>query len=249
LEDVECRRQPDLFLAPLGVVLFLVPLNLIQVQRYSATEAGAAFLPFPIILFVLSRWSGGLVAKVGSRVPLTIGPLIAAAGIGLYALPGIGGSYWSTFFPAVAVLGFGMAITVAPLTTTVMGSVDTRHSGVASGINNAVARIASLLAIAVFGVVLTRTFDARVRPALDTSGVTAAARSTLDRELPKMAGADVEAITSIEPRARAAVRGAIDLAFVSAFRLVLAGAGMLALAAGVAGACIARSSTLESVNR
>ena len=99
-----------LLYAALGVVLFLVPLNLIQVQHYTATAAGAALLPFPVIMFALSTWSGGLVERTGSRLPLTVGPALAAVGLALYARPGIGGSYWTTFFPAVTVLGFGMAV-------------------------------------------------------------------------------------------------------------------------------------------
>ncbi len=224
-----------LLYAALSVVLFLVPLNLIQVQHYTATGAGAALLPFPLIMFTMSRWSGGLVARVGSRLPLTIGPAIAAIGLVLYARPGTGGSYWTTFFPAVVVLGFGMAVTVAPLTTTVMGAVDSRHAGAASGVNNAVARVAGLLAIAVFGVVMARTFDARVRPHLDRLRLTPLARTQIERELPRMAGAQLDAVP-MEPSQQADVRHAIDEAFVSAFRRVMIAAAVLALAAAALGA-------------
>jgi hypothetical protein len=226
-----------LLYAALAVILFLVPLNLIQVQHYTATAAGAALLPFPLIMFTLSRWSGGLVARIGSRLPLTVGPALAALGVGLYARPGIGGSYWLTFFPAVVVLGFGMAVTVAPLTTTVMSAVDSRHAGVASGVNNAVARVAGLLAVALFGVLLARTFDVRVRPRLEGLGLTRESMADVARELPKMAGADVQTV-AIGPRQRAAVRQAIDDSFVSAFRVVMIGAAALALAAAAFGGAI-----------
>ena len=227
-----------LLYAALSMVLFLVPLNLIQVQHYSATAAGAALLPFSLIMFALSRWSGGLVARTGSRLPLTVGPAIAALGLALYARPGIGGSYWMTFFPAVVVLGFGMAITVAPLTTAVMGAVDPRHAGVASGVNNAVARVAGLVAIAVFGVMLARTFEAQVRPRLDALALPRSASGDLDRELPKMAGADVSQLASVPPAERTQVRTIIDDGFVFAFRLVMIGAAALALAAAAAGRAI-----------
>ena len=220
----------------LGTMLWLVPLNLIQVQHYTATAAGAAFLPFPILMFLLSRWSGGLVARVGSRLPLTVGPIVAAVALALYARPEIGGSYWTTFFPPVVIGGFGMAIVVAPLTTTAMTAVETQHAGVASGVNNAFARVAGLIAIAIFGIVLVRAFDARVGPALDQLRLPAAARAALDREMPKLAGATID--PSLETAQRAGVQRAIDMAFVSAFRLVMIATALLALAAAAAGALI-----------
>jgi predicted MFS family arabinose efflux permease len=229
-----------LLYAALGVTMFLVPLNLIQVQHYTPTAAGAALLPFPLIMFALSRWSGGLVARAGSRLPLTIGPSIAAVGLALYARPGIGGAYWATFFPSVVVLGLGMAVTVAPLTTTVMSAVDRRHAGAASGVNNAVARVAGLLAIAVLGVVLSRTFDARVHPRLDRLALAASARDAVDRELPKIAGADVARTPLVTAPQRHAIRAAIDEEFVFAFRLVMAGAAALAFAAALVGNAIRR---------
>src|SRR4029077_20064230 len=107
-------------------------------------------------------WSGGLVARYGPRAPLIIGPLIAVLGFVLFAVPSAGVSYWKTFFPAVVVLGFGMAVTVAPLTTVVMTSVDQDRVGTASGINNAVARVAGVLAIAVLGIVMVDVFAYRL---------------------------------------------------------------------------------------
>ena len=227
-----------LLYAALSVLLFLVPLNLIQVQRYSATAAGASLLPLPLIIFALSRWSGGLIARVGSRLPLTAGPTIAAIGLALFARPGIGGTYWTTFFPATVVLGLGMAVTVAPLTTTVMNAVDRRHAGVASGINNTVSRVAGLLAIAIFGVLLGRAFDARVRPRLDGLALSSTAREEVDRQLRKGAGADVTHVSSITTSEQRAVRAIVDEGFVFAFRLVIIGAAGMALAAAAFGSAI-----------
>lgn len=218
----------------LGIVLFLLPLDLIQAQHYSATVAGAALVPFAVIMFVLSQWAGGLVARVGPRIPLTVGPPIAAVGIVLFARGAVGDSYWASVFPAVCLLGLGMTITVAPLTTTVMGAVDTVHAGVASGINNTVARVAGLLTIAVFGVFLVRAFDKDIKPRLDHLALPPAARVQIDKELPKMAGAQLGAL-AIEPQQRILAQQAIQAAFVSGFRLVMFGAGILALAAAAFG--------------
>jgi EmrB/QacA subfamily drug resistance transporter len=221
----------------LGVVLFLLPLDLIQVQHYTATEAGAALVPLAIIMFTLSRWAGGLINRVGPRIPLTIGPAIAAVGIALFARSGTGGSYWTTVFPAVCLLGFGMTITVAPLTTAVMGAVETQHSGVASGINNTVSRVAGLLTIAIFGVFLARAFESDVRPRLDHLALPAATRAEIGAQLPKMAGAELKAIP-LDDQQRAGAQRAIDEAFVSGFRMVILGSAVLALAAAGFGAAI-----------
>lgn len=226
-----------LLYAALAMVMFLVPLVLIQVQHYTATEAGAAIVPFAVIMFAGSRWAGGLIGRVGPRLPLTVGPIVAAAGIAMFALTRVGGSYWSAVFPAVCLMGAGMTITVAPLTTAVMGAVETAHSGVASGINNAVSRVAGLLAIAVFGVLLANSFNARVQPSLDELRLPAPARQEVERELPKMAGAQLRA-TSMSGAQRLEVQERLDEAFVEAFRVVVLGCALLALAAAGFGAAI-----------
>lgn len=222
--------------AALTEMMFLVPLELIQVRGFSPTAAGAALLPFPIIMFVLSRWSGGLVARIGSRPPLTFGPIVAAVGFALFVLGPGDGSFMLTFLPAIVVLGLGMAITVAPLTTTVMSSVSSDHSGAASGVNNAVARIAGLVAIAVFGIFVARTFNSHLTVQLDRLALPAETRAAVDRERPKMAGADVATIPSVPPSRRAEVRDALDESFGAAFRVSMLGAALLALVAGAIGA-------------
>src|SRR6185437_3276867 len=179
------------------------PLDLIQVQGYSAFATGAAVLPLILLMFALSRWSGGLVARYGPRTPLIIGPFIAAAGFAMFAFTSSGGSYWKTFFAAIVVLGFGMAITVAPLTTVVMSSVDQDHAGTASGINNAVARIASVLAIAVLGVVMVKAFDLRLTHELANLGLSSDVLREMQSRVTRLAGMEMP---NLDAKTAAAVR-------------------------------------------
>ena len=155
----------------LSATLFYLPLNLIQAQHYSPTRAGAATLPMVLLMFVLSRWAGGLVERYGPRKPLIIGPLVTAGGFVLFALPGVGGSYWITYFPAVLMLGFGMTVSVAPLTTLVMSSATQNRAGAASGINNAVSQTAALLAIAVSAPIFFACFRIALPNQMKAAGV------------------------------------------------------------------------------
>jgi EmrB/QacA subfamily drug resistance transporter len=222
-----------LLYAALGGSLYFFPLDLIQVQGFGATEAGAALLPFILIMFSLSRWAGTLVDTVGARLPLVVGPAIAAAGFAAFARPGVGSGYWTTFFPAICLLGVGMAVTVAPLTTTVMNAVGAARAGTASGINNAVSRAAGLLAIAAFGVVLSSAFDTHLDASLAHLALPADAIDAIEAQRHRLAGIELPAALSAEAAAQA--KAAIGEAFVSGFRhvMLLAGAlsGFSALAA------------------
>lgn len=215
----------------LGGTLFFLPLNLIQVQRYSPTAAGAALLPLILIIFLLSRWSGALVQHYGARIPLVVGPLIAAVGFTLFILPGVGGIYWETFFPAAVVLGVGMAVSVAPLTTTVMSSVARDRVGVASGINNAVSRAAGLLAIAVLGIVILHIFDRSLDSRLARLDLSASIQQSLNAQRGRLAG--VELPESIPARTRELLMDAINRSFIDGFRGVMLAGAALALGSAV----------------
>ena len=207
----------------LGGALFFLPFNLIQVQGYSPTEAGGALLPFILLMFFLSRWTGGLVYRYGSRRPLVAGPLIAGCGFALLALPDVGGSYWRTFFPAVCVLGLGMAVSVAPLTTTVMGAAGTDREGIASGINNAVARAGPLLAVAVFGVILAYVFSAHIDVSL--SKIDPTVYRAIAEQKAKLAAIAIPSGTSAG--LAAIVRQDILQSYVAGFRWVMAASAFL----------------------
>ncbi|WP_418121119.1 MFS transporter [Variovorax sp. 160MFSha2.1] len=228
-----------LLYAALGGGLYFFPLNLIQVQGYSATVAGAALLPFIFIMFALSGWAGQLVDRFGPRMPLVIGPAIAAVGFALFALPGVGASYWSGFLPAVVVLGFGMTVTVAPLTTTVMNAVGADLAGVASGVNNAVSRAAAVLAIAVFGALMAWAFDTALAGHLREMGATAQLTAFLEGERSKLAGAAIP--PGADAATAAAVKRAVAESFVAGFRWVMLSSAALAVLSALSAWLMIRS--------
>jgi EmrB/QacA subfamily drug resistance transporter len=221
-----------LLYAGLGGAFFFLPFLLIQVHGFSATLAGAAFLPFTIVMAALSRWSGGLIDRFGARLPLIIGPAIAA--VGFVLLPMAGDSYAGMFLPMIA-LGLGMAITVAPLTTTVINAVPERQAGIASGINNAVASLASLLAVAILGAV---ALDAHNR-ALDRR-LAAQPLSTEARQAVAGARGKFAAELTIQGADRKAAETIVRQSLADSIRLVMWLAAVLALAASICAALTIR---------
>jgi EmrB/QacA subfamily drug resistance transporter len=222
--------------AALGIFFFLFPMDLIQVQKYSVVETGAATLPFIVLMFVFSRWSGGLVNRYGPRVPLVVGPVIAALGFVLFAVTSPGGSYWKTFFPAIVVLGFGMAVTVAPLTTVVMNSAGEDRAGAASGINNAVARVAGVLAIAVLGTVMVGAFEHRLNQRLIALSLPVDVLHAIQAEKIKLAGLKLP--PEIDANTLITVIQTVRDSFVFGFRSVM----LICAALSTAGATIAAKS-------
>jgi MFS family permease len=203
-------------------------MNLMQVQGFTATQAGAAMIPSVLLLFLLSRWAGGLASRIGAKPLLIIGPTIAAAGFALFLVPGTDASYWTGFFPAFVVLGLGMSLTVAPLTTTVMSAVSREHSGVASGVNNAISETAGLLAIAVFGLAMSHAFDRGLERSL--ANVPPQIREEIRSQKSKLAA--IEIPKGVDDAQRKPVTQAIATSFIAGFRLVMAlGVGLALLSA------------------
>jgi EmrB/QacA subfamily drug resistance transporter len=220
-----------LLYAALGALLFFLPYNLIQIQGFTPTQAGAANLPLILILFFLSRWAGGLVAHYGAKLPLVIGPIVAACGFLLFATPGIGGNYWTTYFPAMIVLGLGMSGVVAPLTTTVMDSVAERQAGMASGVNNAVSRVASLLSIAVLGMVAFHVFNTQLAQRLDAVKLAAPAKNAVLEQRNRLT--QIEPPKELSSDQQQVLKRSIDESFLSGFRWVMVISAGLALLSAV----------------
>jgi EmrB/QacA subfamily drug resistance transporter len=215
---------------------FVMPFVLVRVYGYSATATGAAYLPFALLIGVLSRRTGAIADRFGPRGSLVVGPLVTAAGLMLLAVPGSSGSYWTTFFPPMVVMGLGMAITVAPLTTTVMTSVDESEVGVASGINNTIARVAALLAVAIGGLVALETFDRALSDRLAVLDLSPPVRSTLAAGSRNLGEVTVPAGAS--PTERLAIEEAAAQALVTSFRRTDLLAALLAVAAALMAALL-----------
>ena len=223
-----------LLYAALGGMFFFLPFMLIRVQGYSPTAAGAALLPFTLLLFSLSRWTGNLVTRFGPRLPLLVGPCVAAVAFVLFALPGVSAGashYWFTYFPAVIVLGLGMSITIAPLTTTVMGAVEDRYVGIASAVNNAVARVAGLLAIAVFGIFVLYAFSSSLDAQLAALHLSPALLAALEAQRDKLVGIDIP--SGVSGTLRATLQQTIDTSFLAGFRLIMLISAGMALASAL----------------
>lgn len=232
-----------LLYAPLGTVLFFYPMNLQQVQGYGAFEAGAALLPLVVVVFVLSRWAGRLVDRTGPRLPLVVGSLITALAYLALALPGRGGTYFTSYFAGVVLLGTGMALSVPPLTTAVMTSVPAHRSGLASGVNNALSRASTMLAIAVLGVLAIGVFNVALDGRLVPLGLPADALAALAGERTKLAEAAVPA--GLAAPTAAAVSDALALAFLDAFRALMVACSALSLCAAAVGAVFMRSGPVQ----
>jgi EmrB/QacA subfamily drug resistance transporter len=224
-----------LLYAALGGVMFFLPFALIQVQGYPATLAGAAFLPFTILMAVLSRWSGGLLDRFGARLPLVIGPAIAALGIGVMAFTVARESYWQFLIPIV-ILGFGMVVSVSPLTTTVINAVPAHQVGVASGINNAVSSVANLLAVAILGGVAVATLDYALDRHLPGAALSEPARYAIDATRGQLV---IEpALAKIQGADRAVAELVLKGSLAESIQTVLLAAALLALGAAAAGTLI-----------
>jgi EmrB/QacA subfamily drug resistance transporter len=224
--------------AALAAVFFFLPFALIQVHSYSSLLAGAAFLPFTVTMALLSRWSGGLVDRLDVRLPLVIGPVVVAIGFALLALTVRDGTYWA-FCVSLAVIGLGMAVSVAPLTTTVINAVPAHRTGVASGINNAVAALASLLAVAVGGAVALGLYDRSLDRELAQTSASAELAQTIAAARGKFAAALPARPSDVDDRAKASAIVRMSLA--QSIEDIMWIASVLALAAAASGAMLPRS--------
>ncbi len=236
-----------LYFALVGTMFFL-PFNLIWVQDYSATAAGAAIVPAILVLSLLSRYTGALTDRYGARLPLVIGPAIAGVGFALFAVPGVeSGSYWTSYFPAAVVLGVGLSILVPAVTTVALNSVESRHEGLASAVNNAFSQTAGLLAVAVLGVIMFIGFSGSLDARLQVLDLPSEARQQLEDEKAKLGAA--RAPEGLGAAQSASVEQAIDESFITGYRVVMMVAAGTALASALSAALLIEGKRPERSER
>ncbi len=217
----------------LGITFFFLVLFLQQVAGYDALQAGLATLPATIVMFLLSKRSGRMADRYGPRLFMGLGPLVAASGLVLMMRLGAPLSYWTDVLPALLLFSLGLSATVAPLTATVLADADERNAGIASGVNNAIARVASLLAVAALGAVVSASFSSSIDASLNGRTLSAAStKAVAEAKRRTLASVDVSALPVAE---RAPVSGAVRDASVDAFRLGMGLSAALVALGGILG--------------
>jgi MFS family permease len=227
-----------LLYAALGATFFFLPFAIIQVHGYSAVLAGAVFLPLTIVMVLLSRWSGGLLDRFGARLPLVVGPAIAALGFALLAWSVGGESYWA-FLGSTTVLGFGMAISVAPLTTAVLNAVPAHETGTASAINNADASLANLLAVAIFGMLALGIYDRALDRHLRDATIPTGTRQAVEAARGQFITSQAASTTADGEQTRAQI--IIKTSLGDSIQKIMILAALLALGAAASGAMVPRT--------
>jgi MFS family permease len=203
-----------------GMLLFL-PLNLINVQGYTASLAGLSQIPVMLLLILISPWAGGLVDRYGPRPLLIVGPLVAGTGFACFALPGVTAGpsdYWQHFLPALALSGVGMGLTITPLSSAVVAAVETDSSGLASGINSTTARLAAMLAVAILGSIGIVAFRGSLESRLANQDLSSAVREVMKDEAKNLGQTRLP--DGLDPADARPARDAIRHSFVDAFRIV-----------------------------
>jgi predicted MFS family arabinose efflux permease len=227
-----------LLYAALGGTFFFLPFAIIQVHGYSAVLAGAVFLPLTIVMALLSRWSGGLLDRFGARLPLVVGPTIAALGFAALACSVGFNAYWA-FLGSTTVLGLGMAISVAPLTTTVINAVPKHEIGTASAINNANASLANLLAVAIFGMLALGIYDRALDGHLQKTAVSIEVRQAVETARGQFVTS--QAAPASAGTEQTLAQNIIKASLADSIRRIMMLAALLALGAAASGAMIPRS--------
>jgi MFS family permease len=226
-----------------GALLFLV-LDLQQLQGYTPLQSGAAFLPTVLLLLFLSPRIGGLMSRYGARPLLSLGPIIIAIGFILLAMLGHPINYWRDVFPGVLILGLGMSLFVTPLTATVMNAVPERLAGVASGISNTLTRIASLLAVALLGLVVANRFNSTLSHELHRSSLPSSAQASLISHSDRLADDPIP--RNLTPPQHAYLLTAVDASYIDGYRWAMIVCALLCFASAAVAFSMVRDEEIQT---